>query len=213
MVQLTFIARVIDGLPLAASMDENQDLAEYKNQAKLLLKKISESPHTRSSVDPKGASIFYYIIEDGVCYLTLCDKSYSKKLAFAYLEELQKEFVQQHGQEVMSAGRPYALIKFDVTIQKLKRKYLDSRSAQTHLSKIGEDLHDVQRIMMQNIDEVLGRGERIDTLASKAGNLSMNSKAYLKDAKHLNWLALMRKVGPVAAVSIVVLLVLYIRFF
>lgn len=75
MVQLTFLARMIDGLPLAASMDDNQvrsfvfvsiscscncaqDLAEYKNQAKQLLKKISESPHTRSAVDTNGASIF-----------------------------------------------------------------------------------------------------------------------------------------------------------
>lgn len=79
----------------------------------------------------------------------------------------------------------------DVTIQKLKRSYVDSRSAQMNLSKLGEDLQDVQRIMMQNIDEVLGRGEKIDSmgsvmlltpaaLSSKAGNLSMHSKAYLK---------------------------------
>lgn len=213
MVQLTFIARVIDGLPLAASMDENQDLTDYKNQAKQLLKRISDSPHTRCSIDTKGPSVFHYIIEDGVCYLTLCEKGYSKRLAFAYLEELHREFAKQHGSEVVSAGRPYALIKFDVTIQRLKRSYVDSRSAQLNLSKVGEDLQDVQRIMMQNIDEVLGRGERIDALASKAGNLAMNSKAYLKDAKKLQWMAFVRKVGPIAAVSLVVLLVIYLRFF
>ena len=33
-----------------------------------------------------------YTIEAGVCYLALCDAKFSKKLAFGYLEELQREF-------------------------------------------------------------------------------------------------------------------------
>ena len=99
MVQLTFIARIIDGLPLAASMDDNQELSEYKNQAKQLLKKITDGSHARCSIDTPGSSVFHYLVEDGVCYLTLCEKSYSKRLAFAYLEELHREFATQHGSE------------------------------------------------------------------------------------------------------------------
>ena len=43
MVKTTLIARVADGLPLAASMDdeESTDLTEYKNQAKLLFKRLA----------------------------------------------------------------------------------------------------------------------------------------------------------------------------
>lgn len=48
----------------------------------------------------------------GVCYLTLCEKAYPKKLAFSYLEELQKEFWAEFGNEVGTAARPYAFIKF-----------------------------------------------------------------------------------------------------
>jgi hypothetical protein len=33
-----------------------------------------------------------YMIEAGVCYLTLCDKTFSKRNAFSCLEEIQKEF-------------------------------------------------------------------------------------------------------------------------
>lgn len=53
-----------------------------------------------------------YIIELGVCYLTLCERAYPKKLAFAFLEELQKEFWNEYGREVGTAARPYAFIKF-----------------------------------------------------------------------------------------------------
>ncbi len=57
-------------------------------------------------------ALYSYLIEYDVCYLTLCEKTYPKKLAFSYLEELQKEFQEKHGAEVQTAARPYALIKF-----------------------------------------------------------------------------------------------------
>ena len=43
MVKTTLIARVADGLPLAASMDDEEtaDLIEYKTQAKMLFKRLS----------------------------------------------------------------------------------------------------------------------------------------------------------------------------
>ena len=39
--------------------------------------------------------MFHYIISDGVCYLTLCEKSYPKRLAFAYLSEVCEGFVDE----------------------------------------------------------------------------------------------------------------------
>lgn len=53
-----------------------------------------------------------YIIEDGVCYLTLCEKSYPPRLAFTYLEAIHQAFSDQHGQEIYKASRPYHFIEF-----------------------------------------------------------------------------------------------------
>lgn len=107
-----------------------------------------------------------YIIDSGVCYLVLTERSYPKRLAFNYLEELQKEFNLLYAGEVDSATRPYAFIKFDAFIQKTKRLYVDTR-AQRNVNKLNEDLADVQKIMMTNIQEVLGRGERLDSACSR----------------------------------------------
>lgn len=56
--------------------------------------------------------VFSYIIEGHVCYLTLCDRSYPKKLAFQYLEELKNEFERVNGNQIETAARPYAFVKF-----------------------------------------------------------------------------------------------------
>ena len=63
------------------------------------------------SVD-SGAFVFHYLIESGVCYLTLADKGYPKKLAYQYLEDLQREFARLYAQQIDTAARPYAFIKF-----------------------------------------------------------------------------------------------------
>lgn len=59
--------------------------------------------------------VFSYIIEGRVCYLTMCDRSYPKKLAFQYLEELKNEFERVNGDQIETAARPYAFIKFGIT--------------------------------------------------------------------------------------------------
>lgn len=53
-----------------------------------------------------------YIIEERVCYLTMCDRAYPKKLAFQYLEDLKNEFERVYGNQIETAARPYAFIKF-----------------------------------------------------------------------------------------------------
>ena len=55
-----------------------------------------------------------YILEEGICYLPLCDPTYPAKLAFnyMYLENLHKDFSEQHGNDVHKASRPYHFIEF-----------------------------------------------------------------------------------------------------
>eukprot|EP00124_Ichthyophonus_hoferi_P004076 Ihof_evm1s408 gene=Ihof_evmTU1s408 len=190
MMLMTMIARVIDGLPLAASMEDestDRDLGPYKNQAKMLFKKLSISSPARLSIDT-GPMCFHYIIEHDVCYLVLCDGNYPKNTAFQYLEELQAEFQSAYGHEVGTAARPYAFITFDTVMQKIKRSYQYGRSRQGQggVNRLNAELQDVQRVMTQNIQEIIGRGEKLDKIGDMAFQMKEDSKAYLKDAKYVN---------------------------
>lgn len=48
----------------------------------------------------------------------------------------------------------------DTYIQKAKKRAMDSKS-RVHLTPLNAELRDVQRIMVQNIDDVLQRGAAI----------------------------------------------------
>jgi len=163
MPKLTLIARVVDGLPLAASMEEEKDHREldaYKSQAKRIVKQLNAASPQRMTIEA-GANNFHYINSDGVCFLCLTERAYPKRLAFNYLDDLYKEFMAKFRSDIESASRPYAFIKFDTFIQKTKKLYVDTR-APRNLSKLNDDLTDLTKIMTQNIQDVLGRGEMID---------------------------------------------------
>jgi len=196
MVLLTMIARIADGLLLAATMQEDEQsgrsILEYQNQAKMLFRKLGPQSPSRCTIET-GPYLFHYLIENEVCYLVLCERNYSKRIAYSYLEDIAQEFHSQYGKRVNTVTRPYAFIEFDTYIQKAKKAFNDGRSRR-NMNALNNQLQDVQRIMVQNIDDVLQRGAVLSELDTKTQNLSMLSQKYKKDATHLNSKSLYIKV-------------------
>ncbi|KAF9599293.1 hypothetical protein IFM89_036591 [Coptis chinensis] len=160
MVKLTMIARVTDGLPLARGLEDGRDQKDadfYKQQAKALFKNLSKGQNhpSRMSIET-GPYVFHYIIEGHVCYLTMCDRSYLKKLAFQYLDDLKNEFERVTGVKLKLLRGPMLLLNL-----KTKKLYLDTRT-QRNLAKLNDKLYEVHQIMTRNVQEVLGVGEKLD---------------------------------------------------
>lgn len=61
-------------------------------------------------------ALYSYLIADNVVYLAIADKSYPRKLAFSYLDELSKEFTMSYGAKVETARKPYAFVGFGMTV-------------------------------------------------------------------------------------------------
>ncbi|KAK4534719.1 hypothetical protein CDCA_CDCA02G0744 [Cyanidium caldarium] len=223
MPKITLISRVTDALPLAASLADDKDayaneLQEYERQAKRIVKNVcaersrsvtglSSSVSGAATVDV-GYFVFHYLVAGAVVYLTLAEKAYPRKLAFAFLDELRREFETVYGRQIETATRPYEMIRFDTFMQKTKRVYLDA-SAPRNLEKLNSDLLDVRDIMTRSIHEVLGRGERLETLQTTSSKLSSESRKYLRHAKRARWILRLRQYGPLALVFVIVVLGLW----
>ncbi|XP_076674632.1 vesicle-trafficking protein SEC22 [Andrena cerasifolii] len=211
MVLLTMIARIADGLPLAATMQEDEQsgrsILEYQNQAKMLFRKLGPQSPARCTIET-GPYLFHYLIENEVCYLVLCERNYSKRVAYSYLEDIAQEFHSLYGKRVNTVTRPYSFIEFNTYIQKAKKAFLDGRSRR-NMNALNSQLQDVQRIMVQNIDDVLQRGTVLSELDTKTQNLSMLSQKYKKDAAHLNSKSMYVK----AVAGLVAFLIFLLYFF
>lgn len=207
---ITFIARLTDSMLLAATMDDSFEMEEYKAQSKRLLKTLNVQSPSRCTIEA-GPYYYHYMIENGVIYMALAERSYPKRLAFQYLEEVHREFERSHGHEVSHFSRPYAAVSFDPKLSRIRRDFLDPR-APGNVKKLNSDLNEIHHIMSQNIQEVLKRGEQLESVQEKAGHLRAESKKFDKYARYLNLQHFYKTVGPVVAVGLVVLFVLYWRF-
>ncbi|KAF9520722.1 hypothetical protein BS47DRAFT_1323349 [Hydnum rufescens UP504] len=219
MVRSTIIARASDALPLAASSDDEQTeqtLHEHKQQSKLIFRRITPNAEPRCSIE-SGAYTLHYLIVDNVVYLTITDKSYPRKLAFSFLDELSKEFATVYGPKVETVRKPYAFVGFDTFMQKTARLYQDTRTAtatsESNLDRLNGDLQDVTRIMTKNMEELLWRGDSLDKMSHLSTSLRSESEKYRKAARDINLYAMLRQWAPVVAFGLIFIIFLWWRFF
>mmetsp|Transcript_37780 Transcript_37780/g.102998 ORF Transcript_37780/g.102998 Transcript_37780/m.102998 type:complete len:184 (+) Transcript_37780:112-663(+) len=181
------------------------------------------------SID-SGSFTFHYMIQLGICYLTLCDKGYPKRLAFLYLDEIHNEFVnhlteieekkardegrqtQDWDRQIDLVERPYAYIKFDKTIKK-KGKDFANPNSRSNTGRLSEDLHDIHNIMKKNINEVLKRGEGLESMAEVSKKLQSESSNFKWGAKKVSLMAQWQQYAPLVAVGGVVFVVLLLKYF
>ncbi|WVF69144.1 hypothetical protein IAT40_003918 [Kwoniella sp. CBS 6097] len=235
MVRSTTIFRVHDGLPLAASVDDESTekaLTEYKQQSKLIFRRLNANSEPACSIE-SGQYTLHYLIVDKVIYMCICDSSYPRKLAFSYLDELSKEFQRSYEGKIDGATRPYAFMGFDTFISKTTRLYRDSRSltqgpggaatassssggsgAQSNqLDQLNENLKDVTRIMTKNMEDLLWRGDSLDRMSHLSTSLRSESAKYRKAARNINLQALISKWAPIGGIGFFFILFIWYRFF
>uniref|UniRef100_A0A672T1T6 SEC22 homolog B, vesicle trafficking protein a n=1 Tax=Sinocyclocheilus grahami TaxID=75366 RepID=A0A672T1T6_SINGR len=205
MVLLTMIVRVADSLPLAASMQEDEqsgrDLQKYQSQAKQLCRKLDEQSPARCTLEAGAMAFHYFVIHN---------RSLVAPPPSLKLRQVESVLLIKKDQQLVgNVDQMTSYLSPDTYIQKTKKSYIDSR-ARRNLGNVNSELHDVQRIMVANIEEVLQRGEALSALDSKASNLSSLSKKYRSDAKYLNTRSTYAKVAAGAVIFIT--LIVYVRF-
>ncbi|KAF7114006.1 hypothetical protein CNMCM5793_006189 [Aspergillus hiratsukae] len=215
MVKSTQIAR-LDGLMLAASVDDEQaeaELSEIKSQAKMIFRRLSRNSAPQASIE-SGQYNLHYLIKDDICFLCICDRSYPRKLAFTYLEDLATEFTTTYSPSQYHSPtlRPYAFVEFDTFIQRTKKIYQDSRASQ-NLDRLNDELRDVTKVMTKNIEDLLYRGDSLERMSDLSGRLREDSKRYKKAAVRINWELLIKQYGPFAGVGFLLLFLIWLRFF
>jgi len=226
---LTQIARSSDGLPLVTTQTPSHGMtitSKHQQEAKELVRNITHGAPNRMSIE-SGNCIFSYMTREGLCFLTLTEEKYSRRLAFVYLEEIAdailgeliKEFGDNWRTEVQQTARPFRFIQYDPIIQRKQREFRDGggnsegAGGSASSSRLNEDLTEIQSIMRKNIDEILNRGEKLENVSNISGELREKSNKFKWGAKKLTWQARLQQYGPMAIGTLIVLIVLYVKIF
>ncbi|KAL7569969.1 hypothetical protein ACA910_021918 [Epithemia clementina (nom. ined.)] len=217
---LTQVARTSDALPLVATQTPTHSFtvtSQVQQDAKKLMRSMTAGNPNRMSI-VSGNTVYYYMARDNLCFLTLTEENYPKRVAFLYLEEvadaIMQELLNEFGagwrDKVDQAARPFQFIHYDPLIQRKQREFRDPSQQK---SKLNEDLNEIQSIMRKNIDEILNRGEKLDHVSNISQELRSKSKDFKWGAKKLTWQARLQQYGPMVIGILIVLIIVYVKLF
>ncbi|KAK6436431.1 SNAP receptor [Oleoguttula sp. CCFEE 5521] len=214
MIYTTQIVR-LDGLVLVASTDDANvpQLNDFKTQIRQVIKGIKADSEPRASIESEAYTM-HYILNDNITAIAITERSYPKKLAMTYLDDVRTEFQSTHTRdEYLSPSiRPYAYADFERFLESSKKTYQDSRAA-GNLNRLNDELKDVQLVMTKNIEDLLYRGDSLTKMGDMSSRLREDSAKYKRAAVRINWELLLKQYGPIAAFATIIVLFLTWRFF
>jgi len=123
-----------------------------------------------------------YLRNDGLCALVVSDKDYPNRTAFGLIGKSMLDFekaVNKWNEIEQDQNAEPDYLKENLA------RFQDPQQADKFV-KIQKNLDEIKDIMLKNIDEVLRRGETIETLMDRSNDLSVVSLQFYKKAKKTN---------------------------
>lgn len=150
---------------------------------------------------------FNFLIDSGFVFLVVADESTGRSVPFVFLERVKDDFKKCYGSSIKNDGDPHPLAddeeedddlfgdRFSIAYNldrefgpKLKEHMeycMNHPDEMSKLSKLKAQITEVKGIMMDNIEKVLDRGEKIELLVDKTENLQFQADSFQRQGRQL----------------------------
>ncbi|PKU80745.1 vesicle-associated membrane protein 727 [Dendrobium catenatum] len=175
---------------------------------------------------------FSFLVDRGFVFLVVADEAVGRSMPFVFLERIRDDFMRRYESSINADGS-HPLIdeedddlfedRFSIAYNldrefgpKLKEhmQYCISNPEEiSRLSKLKAQITEVKGIMMDNIEKVLDRGEKIELLVDKTESLQFQADSFQRQGRQLRrkmWLQNLRFKLMVAGGLIFFLLVVWL---
>jgi len=144
-------------------------------------------PGERSFIEDKQEKDFRSYVEiqkNGLAVVIVFDQEYPEKVVLLISREIVNEFNKVYTEKQLEA------VTSDVNwpvpaLETMIKKYQDPKEADK-LLKLQSELQEVNKIMTKNLDDILKRGETLETLMSKSKDVSSLSYNFYKKSREAN---------------------------
>lgn len=156
--------------------------------------------------------VFHYIVENGICYLCMSDEKNKHRIPFAFLEETKTNFIMKFGLDVAQTAIAFAMNEEFKLLLDERMGYYNSDEADRTIDNIGtvkSQIDEVKDVMVQNIERVLERGEKIELLVDKTDNLNQQAFRFESSSRSLRRTLYWRQIKNRAIIALVVIVTIY----
>ncbi|CCW60189.1 unnamed protein product [Phytomonas sp. EM1] len=150
-------------------MDEEPQLAETMQK---VIATISPKEYRRKTIEDKEGGVNYNYISNGEGRIVACVTTSDMRMRtiFAFLEAVEplvRGSVGPQGSELRNGKK---------LLQQKMEFYNNPQNDK--ITALNEEINQVVDVMMDNMDKVLARGERLDTLVDRATSLSNQAQEF-----------------------------------
>nr|VDD16876.1 unnamed protein product [Brassica rapa] len=167
---------------------------------------------------------FNYLVEDGFSYMRLilliCCAAYcvvavesaGRQIPMAFLERVKEDFNKRYGGGKAATAQANSLNKeFGSKLKEHMQYCMDHPDEISKLAKVKAQVSEVKGVMMENIEKVLDRGEKIELLVDKTENLRSQAQDFRTTGTQMRrkmWLQNMKIKLIVLAIIIALILII-----
>ena len=128
-----------------------------------------------------GDHVFNYIVDGGITFLCMSE-NIKARIAFLFLDNVVKIWRERYT-EIEQTALAFSLDDAFRPVLKERMEYYSNKG--DNFALVNEKIDSVKNIMVENIDRVLERGERIELLVDKTDRLLEQSFKFEKASKSL----------------------------
>ncbi|KAK9086093.1 hypothetical protein Sjap_026504 [Stephania japonica] len=116
---------------------------------------------------------------DALAYCVVADESVGRQVPMAFLERVKDDFLNRYGGGKAATAAPNSLNKeFGPKLKEHMQYCIDHPEEISKLAKVKAQVSEVKGVMMENIEKVLDRGEKIELLVDKTENLHQQAQDF-----------------------------------
>ncbi|XP_027160295.1 vesicle-associated membrane protein 727 [Coffea eugenioides] len=148
---------------------------------------------------------FNFLLDSGFVFLVVADESMGRSVPFVFLERVKDDFKKLYGASIKTDGShpladddedddlfqdrfsiAYNLDReFGPRLKEHMQYCMNHPDEMSKLSKLKTQITEVKGIMMDNIEKVLDRGEKIELLVDKSENLQFQADTFQRQGRQL----------------------------
>lgn len=152
-------------------------VGNFSTVTRVLLTKIPEQDGKMSY--EYDNHVFHYIVNQGITFLCMTEAETKRRVAFLFLEDIKKIWREKYG-VVEQSALAFSLNEAFSPILKQRMEYFSVNPASDNFSKVQQQIDAVKDVMIENIESVLERGEKIELLVDKTDNLNQQAFKFEK---------------------------------
>lgn len=190
-------------------------LAEFSGtttNASAIARQLLEKAHGNDDMNVSYSQdrfIFHVKRTDGLTVLCMADENAGRRIPFAFLEDIHQRFVRTYGRAVLSA-QAYAMNDEFSRVMSQQMEYYSNDPNADRINRLKGEMSQVRNVMIENIDKVLERGDRLELLVDKTENLQGNTLRFRKQTRRFRSTVWWKNVKLTVMLIVLLLVIVYI---